>query len=108
MDFRAGKLISSRPHNQECRLRTYLSYKESDHPKWLAVRHLLEDHDTEPKFKSAHVDKEGAPAAPTPLFEAEPLPDIEDEEMKQAAEAVEVNLRAEPMAQGCRPLRRLR
>ena len=58
-DLQRGKIITSKPHSQECRLRMYLHYKESNHPKWLAVRHLLEDHDTDPKFKSVQVDKEG-------------------------------------------------
>ena len=56
-----GQFSTKKMHSQECRLRIYLHYKESDHVKWRAVKHLLEPDD---KFSDAHVDLEGAHAAP--------------------------------------------
>ena len=51
-DLRNGKKISSKPHNDQCRVRIYLHYKEDNHPKWRAVRHLFEDHDADPHSSS--------------------------------------------------------
>ena len=101
-DLRAGKMISSKPHNDQCRVRIYLHYKETNHPKWRAVRHLFEDHDSSPSFHANQVDKEGAPLTPPPLLEVEPLPqdpaDARDEEANQMDEAVHIALDSEPMA----------
>ena len=42
-------------HNDNCKIRLYLAFKESDHAKWKSVRHLFED----PEFSQGDVDKEG-------------------------------------------------
>ena len=71
-----GKGKSYRHHNDACRLRFYLEFKESNHPKWRAVKHLF-DEDKDAKFSSAQVDPERAPKTPradlsTNLFEEAP------------------------------------
>ena len=100
-DLKAGKITTTKLHNDECRLRFYLCFKESNHAKWQAVKHILEDQDSDPKFRLQHVDKEGAPVMPPALFETEPLSeDIgfrQDAEMDEADFAPQVNLETEPM-----------
>ena len=100
-DLRAGKRNTTRLHNDQCRVRLYLHYKETDHPKWKAVQHLFEDHNAHPDFESKQVDREGAPVTPPALVEVEPLPHDpdfrQDAEMEQEQEAVGVHLRSEPL-----------
>ena len=50
-------------HNQDCRMRIYLAYKDNDHPKWKAVSHLFDD-PTDKSFHKDNVDAEGAPSTP--------------------------------------------
>ena len=100
-DLKAGKLSTTRLHSDECRLRFYLSFKESNHAKWQAVKHFFEDQDSNPKFQSEHVDKEGASATTPALFESEALPaDVEfhqDSEADAADIALQANLHTEPL-----------
>ena len=53
---------SSKLHNDACRLRFYLAFKESNHPKWQACRHLFEGKPE--KFSAAQVDPERASKTP--------------------------------------------
>ena len=75
---------SNRRHNDSCRLRLYMAYKEADHPKWRAVRHLF-DPDPAEKFSKADVDIENAARTPkvdlsTNLFENQSRPfNVNDE-----------------------------
>ena len=55
-----------RQHNDDCRLRIYMEYQRSDHPKWKAVEHLFKP-DQEEKFQQRHVDVERAASAPRAL-----------------------------------------
>ena len=55
-ELRAGNSNTQKHHSQECRLRLYLCFQSSDHPKWQAVRHFFQD--SEPNAKN--VDAEGA------------------------------------------------
>ena len=100
-DLRRGKMTTTKLHSDSCRLRFYLQFKEANHPKWKAVKHLFEDHDDSPKFQSQQVDKEGASATPPALFESEPLQGNGDlrmeEEMDDSDFALQANLDAEPM-----------
>ena len=41
-DIQAGRLKTNRHHSAECRLRIYLHYGETEHPKWKRYKHLLE------------------------------------------------------------------
>ena len=93
-----SKQAESKLHSDQCRVRIYLHFKETNHPKWQAVKHLFEDHDADPQFKPDQVDGEGAPATPPALVEVEPLPHLPpEEEMDSSDEAARVNLEAEPM-----------
>ena len=69
---------------------------------WQSVKHLFEDHDSDPKFKPEQVDKEGSSSAPqADLFEGEPIPSEEferrDAEDILMDEALQVHLDAEPL-----------
>ena len=60
-----------KPHNQECRLRIYLSWKESNDPKYRQVAHLFEERAATPASAGAEdLDLNRTPAAdpapPTP------------------------------------------
>ena len=60
-DLQEGRYSSKKNHSQECRLRIYLAYKENNHPKWNAVKHLLDPDD---KFDAEGVDREDAESIP--------------------------------------------
>ena len=98
-DLRRGKMTTTKLHSDSCRLRFYLQFKEANHPKWQAVKHLFEDHDDSPKFQSQQVDKEGAAAAPPALFESEPLKGNGDLGMDDDAfdMAIDRSLEREPL-----------
>ena len=53
-----------RSHSDECRLRLYMEYQRSEHPKWKAIRHLF-DSEEKPQFAQGQVDVEGAARTPT-------------------------------------------
>ena len=53
---------SYRHHNDACKLRFYLEFKEVNHPKWRMVKHLFEEKDD--KFSASKVDAEGAAKTP--------------------------------------------
>ena len=61
-EMRAGNTNTQKHHSRECRLRLYLCFHSSNHPKWQAVRHFFQD--KEPNAKN--VDEEGAPETPKP------------------------------------------
>lgn len=56
----------NRSHNDDCRLRSYMAYQRSEHPKWKAIRHLFES-DDKAKFPQGHVDVEHSPTTPKAL-----------------------------------------
>ena len=47
-------------HDDNCKLRLYLAFKESNHSKWQTVKHLFEN----PEFKKNELDREGAKELP--------------------------------------------
>ena len=69
----AGLHGSKRNHSDECRLKIYFHWKEDNHHKWKAVRHLFEPE--EKKFNPSQVDKENFNAIP----EADDLLDLPDD-----------------------------
>ena len=62
-DLQAGLSKTQKLHTDECRLRMYLCYETSDHPKWQNVRHWFED---EHAVTKDNIDAEGSPATPKP------------------------------------------
>ena len=65
-DLQAGIFDTNAQHSTDCRLRIYLQYKESNHPKWKFVKHLFDDSD-EKSFSKRSVDPEGFAPAEIPL-----------------------------------------
>ena len=59
-DLTRGNKKTGRNHNQECRLRMYLSWKDNEDYKYTRVRHLLETDDD----KDGQVDLKDAPRCP--------------------------------------------
>ena len=77
----------------------YLAYKESNHPKWQAVRHIFEDPtDGDSKLRKGDVDAEGSavtPKADFKLFEGLSTPknvhepnSVMDEDLGRDEEAI--------------------
>ena len=64
--IQAGSKKWKRSHNDECRLRMYMEYQRSEHPRWKAIRHLLAADDHE-KFAPGRVDVEGGSVTPKAL-----------------------------------------
>ena len=60
-DLSHGRYGSKKNHTDQCRLRIYMHYQETNHPKWRAVKHLFEPDE---KFEQSKVDAEGASSAP--------------------------------------------
>ena len=58
LDLQAGCYRTDRHHNDPCRLRLYLAYKDANSAKWRRVRHLI-DPEPDGDFKQDHVDLEG-------------------------------------------------
>ena len=81
---------SYRHHTDACRLRFYLQYKETNHPKWRAVKHLFDDKGDEkaksdgqpptPRSSPAKELFEQAPASPR--HSNEPNSVLDQEEMQ--------------------------
>ena len=109
-DLEAGLMKTKKVHNDECRLRMYLAYREANHPKWQHVRHLIEGSDEDTKFFKGQVDAEHSATIPKAdhgleFYEPQPQPmepdadtaiwnvgDDRDPEIVQAEDAMAVSL----------------
>ena len=67
-DLQKGIFKTKRNHSTDCRMRIYLAYKDHDHPKWRAAKHLFEDPTDQPLHKG-NIDAEGSSSTPKALFE---------------------------------------
>ena len=59
LDLEAGAFRTERHHNDDCRLRMYLAFREANNAKWRAVRHLVEP-EPDAAFNRQNVDLEEA------------------------------------------------
>ena len=57
LDEEAGAFRTERHHNDDCRLRMYLAFREANNAKWRAVRHLAEP-EPDGAFDRRNVDLE--------------------------------------------------
>ena len=66
LDLQAGCYRTDRHHNDECRLRLYLAYKDATSAKWRRVRHLI-DPEPDGDFKQDQLDLEGDESKTAPI-----------------------------------------
>ena len=65
LDLEAGAYRTNSHHNDNCRLRMYLAFRDANTAKWREVRHMVEP-EPDGKFHRNHVDPEGQPRSSTP------------------------------------------